>query len=114
MLPAPDTGIRKLRLGAATPNDWRLVIDALAPFMREKRVRIMERALQQRRATLHVVVENIADPHNAQTVCRTAEAIGVQHLHVIESVCHFQLPGASAHATARGALGRSDSGEAAG
>jgi len=74
----------------------------------------MEGALRQRRAELHLVVENVADPHNAQTVCRTAEAIGVQHVHVIESVCQFQLPSAAAHATARGALGRSDDGEAAG
>lgn len=58
--------------------------------------------------------KNVADPYNAQSVCRTAETIGVQHLHVIESVVPFQLPAGAARATARGALGRDDASEAAG
>ena len=66
-----------------------------------------------RRADLHIVVENLADPFNVQSVCRSAEALGVQHVHVIESVCEFRLPAAEAHATSRGALGRSDGGEGA-
>ena len=111
--PPPDE-VRQLRLLEASADDWRLVIDALAPFIREQRVRSMERALRRRRRNLHLVVENLADPYNAQSVCRTAEALGVQNLHVIESVSHFQLPSGAAHATARGALGRSDGGEAAG
>ena len=104
---------KRLTLSEATPQDWRLVVDALAPFMREKRVRLMEKALRRRRANLHLVVENLADPFNAQSVCRTAEALGVQHVHVIESICPFQLPGAEAHASSRGALGRGDTGEGA-
>ena len=36
---------RRLQLQTAEPEDWRLVIDALAPFIREKRVRSMQRAL---------------------------------------------------------------------
>ena len=63
---------RLLSLGDATPNDWRHVVDALAPFMREKRVRTLELALSQRRNGLHLVVENVQDPLNAQTVMRTA------------------------------------------
>ena len=105
---------RRLQLQTAEPEDWRLVIDALAPFIREKRVRSMQRALVQRRSGLHLVVENIGDPHNAQTVCRTAEGLGIQHLHVIESVTPFQLPAAAALATSRSPLGRDDNGEGAG
>ena len=97
---------RLLSLGDATPNDWRHVVDALAPFMREKRVRTLELALSQRRNGLHLVVENVQDPLNAQTVMRTAEGLGVQHVHVIESVNEFQLPASEAQATSRGALGR--------
>jgi len=106
--------MRQLRLKDAQPDDWRLVIDALAPFIREVRVRRMERTLLRRRRDLHLVVENVNDPYNAQSVCRTAEALGVQNLHVIESVCPFQLPASAASATARGALGREDASDAAG
>ena len=49
--------IRRLRLNGAAPDDWRRVVDALAPFMREVRVRTMERTLVQRRRNLHLVVE---------------------------------------------------------
>ena len=31
-----------------------------------------------------------------QSLLRTAEALGVQHVHVVESVCTFQLPAAEA------------------
>jgi hypothetical protein len=31
-----------------------------------------------------------------QSLLRTAEALGVQHVHIVESVCTFQLPAAEA------------------
>ena len=104
---------KRLTLSEATPQDWRLVVDALAPFMRAAVSADGESRYAGRRANLHLVVENLADPFNAQSVCRTAEALGVQHVHVIESICPFQLPGAEAHASSRGALGRGDTGEGA-
>ena len=107
------TSTRLISLCDATAADWRLVVDALAPFMREKRVRGMERALRHRRANLHLVVENIADPFNAASLLRTAEALGVQHVHVIDTVSAFQLPASDARDASRGALGRSDAGNGA-
>ena len=74
-------------------------------------MRRLEEILRKRRAGLHLVVENIADPHNAASLLRTAEALGVQHVHVIESVNEFQLP-AAPHPD-RGSLGRTDGGESA-
>ena len=105
---------RLLSLRSATPQDWRLVIDALAPFMREKRVRLRLHTLKQRRKHLHLVVENLQDPHNVAVVLRTAEGLGVQHVHVIESLNDFQLPATEANAAGRGALGRSQDGAGAG
>ena len=97
---------RLLTLSEATPDDWRHVVDALAPFMREKRVRTLEHTLSLRRAGLHLVVENVQDPLNAASVVRTAEGLGVQYVHVIESVSEFQLPTSESQASSRGAIGR--------
>ena len=91
------------------------MIDVLAPFMKEKRVRRQVDSLNKRRANCHIVLENLSDPFNAAGVLRTIEACGVQHVHLIESVSAFQLPANVAHASARGALGRADAtGDAAG
>lgn len=102
-----------LRLSSATKDDWCRVVDALAPFMKERRVRRLQAALAQRRAGLELVVENIADPWNLASLTRCAEALGVQHVHMVESITTVALPATVAHAASRGALGRTDSGEGA-
>ena len=131
----PSTEPRLLRLQEAPADDWRLVLDALAPFVKEKKLRSLQDILGRRRVTLHILIENVSDPHNAQaalcrlqhhalaavapctrnchpvsarpaqSLLRTAEALGVQHVHIVESVCPFQLPAAEVHtatACARG------------
>ena len=98
-----------LRLSTCSLHGWCRVVDALAPFMKERRVRRLEAALHQRRKGLELVVENIADPWNLASLMRSAEALGVQHVHLIESVTLTMLPAGTAHATARGSLGRTDS-----
>lgn len=89
LLGKPPASTRLLRLAEATPADWRTIIDALAPRTRSNKLWRLEAALRRRRAGLHVVVENLADPHNAAAVTRAAEGLGVQHLHCIESVNGF-------------------------
>ncbi len=39
--------------------------------------------VSQRQAGLTIVLEDIHDPHNAAAICRSAEAFGVQDIHVI-------------------------------
>ena len=48
-----------------------------------RRERIAEVALR-RLSSITVVMENVADPHNASAVLRTAEGLGVSTLHVVE------------------------------
>jgi tRNA (guanosine-2'-O-)-methyltransferase len=48
-----------------------------------RRARIAEVALR-RLSSVTVVMENVADPHNASAVLRTAEGLGVAQLHVVE------------------------------
>lgn len=81
-----------LQLKEAQAADWQKVVSTLSPFMKEQRVIRLQSALRRRRSRLHVVLENIADPHNGASVLRAAEACGVQHVHVIESVCEFHMP----------------------
>ena len=130
-------------LDDATPADWIKVVRELSPFMKESRVLRLQAALRRRRSRLHLVLENIADPHNSaavsaaaattsrssrhygaflsqptppapsRQVLRTAEACGVQHVHVIESISEFLLPAATATAAARGTVGVVDGAAAA-
>lgn len=81
-----------LEIREALPSHWQRVISVLSPFMKERRVIRLQAALRKRRSRLHLVLENIVDPHNCAAVLRAAEACGVQHVHVIESVSEFQLP----------------------
>ena len=62
----PSEEPRLVRLQEATPDDWRLVIDGLAPFLKEKKLRSYQDVLGRRRAALQILIENVADPHNAQ------------------------------------------------
>lgn len=41
-----------------------------------------QEVLQKRRGGIHLVLENVADPFNCAAVLRTAEGLGVQHIHV--------------------------------
>ena len=107
----PDE-MTKLRLNEARPDDWRRVVEALVPFVKEKRLQRLQRVLRQRRPELHLVVENVADPFNSQSLLRTAEGLGVQHVHVVEAVCEFQLPAAEAFAASRGIQSQAGEGAA--
>ncbi len=79
---------RRLLLNEATPEDWKLVAETLSPFARGNRLIRLNEVLAKRRGNLHLVLENIADPYNVAAVMRTAEGLGVQHLHLIESVAY--------------------------
>ena len=86
------------------PADWVRVVDALGPFtLNQRRTQRLEETLSKRRGGIHLVLENVADPFNAAAALRTAEGLGVQHVHAIESVGAFHLPSLSK--ATRGSLG---------
>ena len=82
----------RLSLSEAQPTDWARIIEVLRPFVKDSRMERLSRVVGGRRAGLHLVLENVHDPHNAAAVLRTAEGLGVQHVHIIESVNDFQVP----------------------
>ena len=51
----------------------------------------MQQVLDSRLAAVRVVVENVHDPHNLSAVLRSAEALGVQHVHVVEAASGFGI-----------------------
>ena len=81
----------RLSLSEAQPTDWARIVEVLRPFVKDNRMERLSRVVGSRRAGLHLVLENVHDPHNAAAVLRTAEGLGVQHVHIIESVNEFQV-----------------------
>jgi tRNA (guanosine-2'-O-)-methyltransferase len=70
-------------------------VGSLGPFSRSGRLDRLNDVLSRRRGGVHVVLENVADPYNIAAILRTAEGMGVQHVHTIESVApsgHVQHP----------------------
>jgi tRNA (guanosine-2'-O-)-methyltransferase len=59
------------------------VIAGVGPLLSEARRVAIERVLSARLDSLHVAVEQPEDPYNAAAVVRTAEALGIMHVHVV-------------------------------
>ena len=59
------------------------VVAGIAPFLTEARRGAIDRVLGARLNSLHVAVERPEDPYNAAALVRTAEAMGVLHVHVV-------------------------------
>jgi tRNA (guanosine-2'-O-)-methyltransferase len=73
---------RELRLAQQHPKE---VVEALRPWLSETRQSRIEQVLTHRTRTLAVAVEGVRDPHNVAAVIRSADAMGVQAVHIIEN-----------------------------
>lgn len=73
-------------------------LDALITPQRRQR---MQDVLAARTAHLAVVFEDVYHPHNASAVLRTAECLGLQDVHVVESVKLFRPASDIARGSAR-------------
>jgi tRNA (guanosine-2'-O-)-methyltransferase len=63
----------------------------LQEALRPERWRRMQQVLDSRLGAVRVVAENVHDPHNLSAVLRSAEALGVQHVHVVEAASGFGI-----------------------
>ncbi|MEG1649208.1 MAG: RNA methyltransferase [Rikenellaceae bacterium] len=65
-------------------------IDHLSTLMSEERYANIKYVLSQRTKYMTVCLENIYHPQNASAVIRSAEAFGIQNVHVIEDISYFR------------------------
>ncbi|MCK9461820.1 MAG: RNA methyltransferase [Proteobacteria bacterium] len=71
-------------------NDARGVIEALGPRLSEERRHRIDAVVANRTSRLQVALEGVHDPHNAAAVVRTADAFGVQRVHIVEHGVRFR------------------------
>jgi len=63
----------------------------LETVMKEERVELIEKNVNERTRYITVVLENIFQPQNASAVMRSCDCFGVQDLHVIENSNEYEL-----------------------
>jgi len=66
------------------------LLSYLQGFLMEERKQRFEKVLEKRTRYLTCVLENIADPHNANAVMRSCECFGIQDVHIIENGAKFK------------------------
>jgi tRNA (guanosine-2'-O-)-methyltransferase len=62
-----------------------VVVAALSPLVTEARLARMQHVVANRTKSVVVVLEDLTDPHNGSAVMRSADAFGVQEVHVVPS-----------------------------
>lgn len=80
------------------------VVSTLGPFLTEARREKIEQLLRGRVTGLQVAIEAPSDPHNAAAVVRTAEALGVLGVHMVQAEGALIEPALHKRATTQGAF----------
>ena len=66
-----------------------VVLAALAPLVTERRLERLRGVASGRLTSVAPVLESIADPHNASAILRSADAFGIQEVHVVPGPAGF-------------------------
>jgi len=83
----PDAG--PIAAGFALPAPAERVVQALQPLLTDERRARIEACLARRTRAVIPVLEAVDDPHNVAAVLRSADAFGVQEVHLIEGPQEF-------------------------
>lgn len=66
----------------------------------ERRIARLRATLERRQSDLHLVLENVHDPHNVSAVLRTCDAVGVGAVHLVYTYETFPKIGRTSSASA--------------
>lgn len=77
------------------------VLESLWSLLTAERQQKIQNVLQNRTRGLTLVLEDIFDPHNASACLRSAEAMGVLDVHIIENSHKFELKEGVAQGTGK-------------
>lgn len=80
--------MRRTELDGVDPA---IVCAALGPLLADERRARIEATVDARLGGLTLLIENLHDPHNGAAVLRSAEALGLQTVHVVEADEHFRF-----------------------
>ncbi|HEY4754812.1 MAG TPA: TrmH family RNA methyltransferase, partial [Ignavibacteriaceae bacterium] len=69
-------------------------------FKSERRLQKITKVVKSRQHSLHVVLENIHDPHNVSAIFRTCDAVGVPKVSLIYYLEKFPKIGKKSSASA--------------
>ncbi|MDX8431397.1 MAG: RNA methyltransferase [Candidatus Algichlamydia australiensis] len=61
------------------------VVNVLAPHLLDRRKARIDEVIERRLGSVEVAIESLVDPYNALAVMRTAEALGVTRMHLIQT-----------------------------
>ncbi|MFO0695824.1 MAG: RNA methyltransferase [Polyangiales bacterium] len=95
---ATDKSVFRISGPPELPAAPDLVIEALVPLVTPERLGRIRAVVEQRTLDVVPVVDNIADPHNASAILRTADALGIQRVHVVAN----DRPFMGSHKVAKG------------
>lgn len=66
----------------------------------ERRLARLRHTIEHRQSDLHLVIENVHDPHNVSAVLRTCDAVGVGTVHLVYNYEEFPKIGKTSSASA--------------
>lgn len=80
-----------LRLEQAPETLQTEIIARLKPHIADGRLQKMEQVLAHRTQALTLLIENVYQPQNASAVLRTAEAMGIQSVYIVEKEHRYDV-----------------------
>jgi tRNA (guanosine-2'-O-)-methyltransferase len=84
-----DPDASELLASCALPGPAVEVCEALRPLLSAERVARIEAVIARRTRSLVPVLEAVDDPRNVAAVLRSADAFGVQEVHLVEGAQEF-------------------------